>query len=148
MGGQMMSPATTPATGGAGRSTASHGYGLVLFASILLVLTGCANLIQGIAAAAGSEVFHAHAHYVFANLTTWGWVTAVLGALQLVAAVGVLAANQLFRWFAVAVIGLNAIDQMFFIPADPAWSLVIVAMDVVALYGLCAYGSRESITAV
>jgi hypothetical protein len=144
MGGQMMSQTT----GETRRSTGSHGYGVVLFAAILLVVTGCANLIQGIAAAAGSQVFHPHAHYVFANLTTWGWVTAVLGALQLVAAVGVLAANQLFRWFAVAVIGLNAIDQMFFIPAYPAWSLVIVAMDVVALYGLCAYGSRENITAV
>ena len=41
-----------------------------------------------------------------------------------------------------AVIGLNAIDQMFFIPAYPFWSLTIIAMDVVALYGLCAYGSR------
>jgi hypothetical protein len=71
-----------------------------------------------------------------------------LGALQLVAAVGVLAANQMFRWFAVAVIGLNAIDQMFFIPAYPVWSLAIIALDVVALYGLCAYGSRENITAV
>ena len=66
-------------------------------------------------------MFHAHAHYVFANLTTWGRVTAVLGALQLVAAVVELAANQLFRWFAVAVIGLNAIDQMSLIPAHPAW---------------------------
>ena len=41
-----------------------------------------------------------------------------------------------------AVLGLSAIDQMFFIPAYPFWSLTIIAMDVVALYGLCAYGSR------
>ena len=59
-----------------------------------------------------------------------------------------LAANQLFRWFGVVVIGLNAIDQMFFIPAYPFWSLTIIALDVVALYGLLAYGSRENITAV
>ena len=144
----MTPPTTTPATGEATRRTGSHGYGLVLFASVLLVVTGCFNLVQGIAAATGSQVFHDHAHYVFANLTTWGWVTAILGALQLVAAVGVLAANQMFRWFAVIVIGLNAIDQMFFIPAYPIWSLVIVAMDVTALYALCAHGSRENITAV
>ena len=144
----MTPPATTPAIGEARRHTGSHGYGLVLFASVLLVVTGCFNLVQGIAAAAGSDVFPAHPHFVFANLTTWGWVTAVLGALQLVAAVGVLAANQMFRWFAVIVIGLNAIDQMFFIPAYPVWSLAILAMDVVALYGLCAHGSRENITAV
>jgi hypothetical protein len=144
----MTQPTSTPAPGAAGHRTGSHGYGLVFFASVVLVITGCFNLIEGIAAAAGSQVFHAGTHFVFANLTTWGWVTAILGALQLVAAVGVLAANQLFRWFAVVVIGLNVIDQMFFIPAYPVWSLAIVAMDVVALYGLCAYGSRESITAV
>ena len=144
----MMPPTTTPTIGEARTNDKGHGYGLVLFASILLLVVGCFNLIQGIAAAAGSDVFPAHPHFVFANLTTWGWVTAILGALQLVAAVGVLAANQMFRWFAVAVIGLNAIDQMFFIPAYPVWSLIIIALDVVALYGLCAYGSRESITAV
>ena len=144
----MTQPAATPATGAGRHRAASHGYGLVLFASVVLVVTGCFNLILGIAAAAGSDVFPAHPHFVFADLTTWGWVTAILGALQLVAAVGVLAANQLFRWFAVAVIGLNAIDQMFFLPAYPVWSLAIIAMDVVALYGLCAYGSRENITAV
>ena len=143
----MMPPATTPAPGEARSHTGSHGYGLVLFAAILLVLTGCFNVIQGIAAIANSHVFHAHAHYVFANLTTWGWATAILGALQLVAAAGVLAANQMFRWFAVVVIGLNAIDQMFFIPAYPFWSLTIIAMDVVALYGLCAYGSRANLQA-
>jgi hypothetical protein len=43
--------------------------------------------------------------------------------------------------------GLNAIDQMFFIPACPLWSLVIIAVDVVALYGLRAYGSRANLAA-
>ena len=143
----MMPSSTTPATGQARPQAGSRGYGLVLFASILLFMAGCFNMIQGIAAVAGSHVFVAHAHYVFANLTTWGWVTAVLGALQLVAAAGVLAASQFFRWFAVAVIGLNAIDQMFFLPAYPFWSLTIIAMDVVALYGLCAYGSRANLEA-
>ena len=46
-----------------------------------------------------------------------------------------------------AVLGLSAIDQMFFIPAYPFWSLTIIAMDVVALYGLCAYGSRANLQA-
>jgi hypothetical protein len=51
------------------------------------------------------------------------------------------------RWFAVAVLGLNAIDQMLFIPAYPLWSLMIIAVDVVALYGLCAHGSRANLEA-
>jgi hypothetical protein len=41
----------------------------------------------------------------------------------------------------------DAIDQMLFLPAYPFWSLTIIAVDVVALYGLCAYGSRKNVAA-
>ena len=92
-------------------------------------------------------MFTTHAHYVFGNLKTWGWITLIIGILQLLAALGVLAGNQVARWFAVVVLGLNAIDQMFFISAYPFWSIIIIAMDVVALYGLCAYGSRRNLEA-
>ena len=121
--------------------------GLIIFASVLLVILGCFNLIYGIAAIANSHVFVAGAHYVFGSLRTWGWITLIIGVLQLLAAAGVVAGNQLARWFGVAVLGLNAIDQMFFIPAYPLWSLVIIAVDVVALYGLCVYGSRANLAA-
>jgi hypothetical protein len=129
------------------RRAEGRGYGLVLFAAILLFVVGCFNLIQGIAAIANSHVFVANAHYVIGNLRAWGWITLILGVLQLLAALGVLAGNQVARWFAVAVIALNAIDQMFFIPAYPFWALTIIAVDVVALWGLCAYGSRENLAA-
>ena len=144
----MMPPTTTPSVGEARRHTEGHGYGLVLFASILLLVLGCFNAIQGIAAIVNSHVFVTNAHYVFGNLRAWGWITLILGALQLLAAAGVLAGSQLARWFAVAVIGLNAIDQMFFIPAYPFWSLTIIAMDIVALWGLCVYGSRQNLDAI
>jgi hypothetical protein len=143
----MIPPSTTPTVGEARRHSEGHGYGLVLFASILLVIVGIFNAIQGIAAIANSHVFVANAHYVFANLRAWGWITLIIGVLQLVAAAGVLAGNQLARWFAVALIGLNAIDQMFFIPAYPFWSLTIIAMDIVALWGLVGYGSRANLEA-
>ena len=143
----MMPPSTTPSIGEARRHEEGHGYGLVLFASILLVVIACFNLIYGIAAIANSHVFTTHAHYVFGNLKTWGWITLIIGILQLLAALGVLAGNQVARWFAVVVLGINAIDQMFFISAYPFWSVIIIAMDVVALYGLCAYGSRRNLEA-
>jgi hypothetical protein len=143
----MMPPSTTPSVGEARRDQEGRGYGLILFASILLVVVGCFNVIEGIAAIANSHVFVANAHYVFGDLKSWGWITLILGILQLLAALGVLAGNQPARWFAVVVIGLNAIDQMFFIPAYPFWALVIIAMDIVALYGLLAYGSRRNLEA-
>jgi hypothetical protein len=143
-----MTSATTEPPRSRGHRAEGHGYGLILFASVLLVVAGCFNLIYGIAAIANSHVFTANAHYVFGSLRTWGWITLIIGVLQLLAAGGVLAGNQMARWFGVAVLGLSAIDQMFFIPAYPFWSLMIIAVDVVALYGLCVYGSRSNLEAV
>ena len=143
----MMPPSTTPSIGEARSHEEGRGYGLVLFASILLVIIGCFNVIHGIAAIANSHVFTTHAHYVFGDLKTWGWITLIVGLLLLLAAGGILAGNQLARWFAVVMLGLNAIDQMFFIPAYPFWSILIIAMDIVALYGLCAYAGRANLEA-
>jgi hypothetical protein len=141
----MTSATTEPAS--TTRERRPEGHGLIVFASVLLVVLACFNLIYGIAAIANAHIFTANAHYVIGNLRAWGWITLIIGALQLLAAAGVLAGNQLARWFAVAVLGLSAIDQMFSIPGYPFWSLTIIAIDVVALYGLCAYGSRANLTA-
>jgi hypothetical protein len=124
-----------------------HGRGLIAFASILLFIIGFFNIIYGFAAIGSSNVFVANAHYVIGNLRAWGWATVILGFLQLVAAWGVMKGNQLARWFAVAVLGLNAIDQMLATPGYPLWSVTIIVLDVIAIYGLCAYGSRANITA-
>ena len=135
-------------SGAGGRQAEGRGFGMVVFASVLLAVIGFFNMLYGIAAIANSHVFVANAHYVIGDLRAWGWVTLILAVLQLVAAGGILMGNQLARWFAVAVVGLNAIEMMFFIPAYPFWALVIIAADVVALWGLCAYGSRENLEAV
>jgi len=124
-----------------------EGYWMIVFAVALLVTVGFFNLIDGIAAIANSHVFIANAHYVVGDLRAWGWVVLILGVLQLIAAIAILAGSQAARWFAVVVIGLNAIGQMLFIPAYPFWSLLIIAVDIVALWGLCAYGSRENLEA-
>jgi len=135
----------TSATMGRARAASGEGYGMVVFAAVLLGMLGLFNIIDGIAAIARSHIFIANAHYVIGDLRAWGWVALILGVAQALASIGVLAGNQVARWFGVAVIGLNAINQMFFLPGYPFWSLMIIAVDVVALWGLCAYGSRDNL---
>ncbi len=141
----MTSATTNTSRGAAGHRGPRRGGGLIFFAAVLLVVVSFFNIIEGISAIANSHVFTANAHYVFANLRTWGWITFIIGVLQLIAAGGIVTGSQLARWFAIAMVGLNAIDMMFFIPAYPIWALVIIAVDVVALYALCVYGSRENL---
>lgn len=143
----MTSATAKPASGSGRRHSESTGHGLVGFAAVLLVVIGCFNVIQGITAIINSKIYVAGARYVWGDLRTWGWFALVFGILQLVAAAGVMTGNQLARWFAVAAVGLNTINQMFFMPGYPFWSLSIIAMDVVALWGLLAYGGRPGLTA-
>ena len=44
----MQPPSTTPTIGEARSREQGHGYGMVLFASILLIVIGCFNLVHGI----------------------------------------------------------------------------------------------------
>jgi len=143
-----MTSATVKHSKGAGGGYAEgRGLGMVIFAAAMLAMIGLFNLLDGITAIAKSSFFIGSARYVVGDLRLWGWVMIIFGAVQLLAAAGVFMGNQLARWFAVAVVGLNAVGQMFFIPAYPFWSLLIIAADIVALWGLCAYGSRENLGA-
>jgi hypothetical protein len=141
----MTSATVQPSSGTRGHRI--EGHGLLVFASVLLMVLGLFNLLDGISAVARSHVFIANAHYVIGDLRTWGWIALIFGVLQILTGVGVLTGNQVARWFGVAVVGLNAFGQFFFIPAYPFWSLTIIAVDMIALYALCVYGSRSNVTA-
>jgi len=65
------------------------GRGLLIFASVLLLVAGVVNLVGGIAAISGAQILIASARSASGGLPTWGWVMAILGVVQLVAAAGV-----------------------------------------------------------
>ena len=70
----------------AGRRPAA-GRGLLIFASVLLLVTGAVNLVGGIAAISGSHILIASAHSVSGGLRPWGWAMTIISAVQLLAAV-------------------------------------------------------------
>ncbi|HYB26086.1 MAG TPA: hypothetical protein VEF89_05695 [Solirubrobacteraceae bacterium] len=65
-----------------------------------------------------------------------------IGVLQWVVGCGVFIKNQFSRWVGVVVLAGNAIAQLLMMPAYPFWSLSIFALDILAIYGLIAYGKR------
>ena len=70
-------------------------------------------------------------------------MAAVLGVLELVAALAVMNGSQMARWFGVAAAGLNSIGQLMFVHAAPFWSLSMFAADMLIIYALCVYGGKE-----
>ena len=119
-----------------------RGYGWIMFSGVLLLTLGTINIIEGIAAIGNAHFFIHDTHYVFGDLKAWGWTVLILGAVQALVGVGVFVKNQFARWTGVVVLSLNAIVQLLMMPAYPFWSLAIFAVDILAIYGLIAYGQR------
>ena len=50
------------------------------------------------------------------------------------------------RWFGIIVAGFATLVALISIPAYPFWSLVLVALYVLVIYGLAAYGGKPALT--
>jgi hypothetical protein len=129
-------------SGGSAVSQEPSGEGWLLFAGIMVVIVGVLNVIYGIAAIGNSSFFVNDQKYILSNLNTWGWVTLILGALQILAALSIWNGGQFGRWFGIIAAGLSSIAALMSIPAYPFWSLAIFAVDVAIVYGLAVYGGQ------
>jgi hypothetical protein len=122
---------------------APTGVGWVMFAAVMLGLAGIWNFLDGILAIGSSRVYAGHQTFVFSDLKTWGWIMMILGIVQCIAALILLAGSEFARWFGIAAAGVNAIGQLLFIPAYPLWGIAIFAVDVLIIYALSVYGGRR-----
>jgi hypothetical protein len=104
------------------------------------------NIIWGIAALSSSHFFVANAHYILSDLNTWGWVAIGFGAAEALAALSIWRGGSFGRWFGIIVAGFAVLVAMVSIPAYPFWSLTLVALYILVIYGLAAYGGSRALT--
>jgi uncharacterized membrane protein (DUF2068 family) len=122
--------------------TSPKGSGWVLFAGIMFMVVASLN----IAAVSNSHFFVAGASFILSGLNTWGWVAICFGAVQALAAFSIWRGGAFGRWFGIFVAGLAIPVAMMSIPAYPFWALTLVAIDVLVIYGLAAYGGDKALT--
>jgi hypothetical protein len=118
------------------------------FSSIVLMIGGLFALIQGLVAINRSQFFTENAVFVFSDLNTWGWILVGLGIAGIAAGFGVFTGREWARWTGIVVASLGALGQLLFAQAYPLWSLMIMGIDFLVIYGLAVYGGRESAAAL
>jgi hypothetical protein len=126
-----------PRTNAGGRT---HGGGWAVFAAVMLLVIGGLDALYGLAAILNNDVVIVGGHgAVVAGVTTWGWITLVLGVVLILTGIGLLAEVSAARWAAVVLIALGAVLQFVWFPAAPLWTLLIIGLSVVVVYQLTVH---------
>jgi hypothetical protein len=108
-----------------------------VLAWIVIGVAGIWNLILGIAAFTKKDYFR-EGSMLYSNLSFWGWVWVVIGALQVVTAI--LVARRMTAGKALGLIGasVSMVVWFFSLGARPLASLLVITLDGLVLYALTA----------
>ena len=120
------------------------GTGRAVFVAVLLLLAGTLNIIYGIAGV-GNAHFFDNTQYLFSSLHTWGWITIVVGIIQLTAGFSLFGGGGYGRVIGIFAASIGALESLLSIGGThPWWSLAIFALCVYILHGLIVFGEEES----
>ncbi|MBM7773794.1 putative membrane protein [Actinokineospora baliensis] len=115
--------------------------GWIFFGAIMMVLAGLSTVIFGLVALfQGDHYLAVPGGLLVFDLTGWGWVHLVVGAVAAFAGFALLGGATWAKVAAVVLAGVNAISQIAFLPAYPAWSLVAIALDVLVIWAVVVHG--------
>jgi hypothetical protein len=109
----------------------------VMFAATMMILNGIFQVFQGLAAIMTDQFFVPVADYVFTiDVTTWGWVHLVVGALVLIAGFYLFSGSRVAAVVALILAVLGAVSNFAFIPYYPFWSILLIAFYVFVIWAI------------
>jgi hypothetical protein len=127
-----------PGRGGSMGQSGAVWSGWIVFAGVMMLLTGAFNALQGLAAIFSPEyLVRAEGTLLVADFTAWGWVMLAWGVIVAATGAALLAGQAWSRWAGVVVVGLNAIGHAAFM-AFPVWNVLIIALCIVVIFALTA----------
>lgn len=114
--------------------------GWLMFSGLMIFFAGLWNAIEGGIALFRSAFFTGTP--IFGTLAFWAGVWIAIGIIQMAVAYAIINGNNIARWFAIVVVGLASLVHMLSLPTYPWWSLFVLGINLVILYGLLVHWHR------
>ncbi len=133
-------------TASTNQSMSTNGSGWASFAGYIMVVAGIFQMIVGFAALFKSDVYISTENTLLLfDYSQWGWIHILIGFVLTLSAISLFAGQLWGRTVAIVLATLSAIANFGFIQAYPIWSILIIIMDVLIIYGVAMHGGRDEI---
>nr|WP_287390206.1 hypothetical protein [Candidatus Microthrix sp.] len=117
--------------------------GWIYFAGTMLLIGGTLSIIYGFVALFNDNwVVFGNTNAVFLDLTGWGWVHVIIGALIVLSGFGVFTGNVLARTVGVIVAAVSMIANFLWLPVYPFWAIIIIVIDALVIWALMVHGGE------
>jgi len=115
--------------------------GWIAFASLLMIMMGSFNAIEGLAGILVNDFYvAAPADVLVFDLTTWGWLHLVIGVLVALTGLALLTGSAWARVVTVMLAIFNAITQVAFAAVYPVWSVIVIGLCVTVIWAVVVHG--------
>ena len=127
-----------------GSSLSGWAVGGITFAVVMMLMIGVFQIINGLVAIIDDDFYLRTENYTF-NIDTsaWGWIHLLIGILLLLAGYGLYSGATWGAAVAIVMAVLAAVENFFFIPYYPFWSLLVIALCVWVIWALTRPGATD-----
>ncbi len=125
--------------------TAATGWvGWIAFAGVVMIVLGSFHLFEGLVAIFKDTIYLVGESGLVVSIdyTAWGWVHLLMGAVLILAGLGVLRGQVWARAVGVFMALLSAVVNFGFLPAYPIWSTLMIAVDLIVIWALMVHGDE------
>ena len=105
--------------------------------AVLMMIVGVFKAISGIIALFNDEwIIRGFSAYYFIDLSALGWWYLGVGILLVLAGWAIFLGQTWGRWVGVIFVSLAMISELFWVPVYPFWSVILLVIYALVLYGL------------
>ena len=116
------------------------------FAALLVLIMGGIDFFEGLIAAIRKQYYVVTpSQVIIFDVKTWGWITLILGIIIILVGLALANGASWARWTAIVLIGFNLFEQLGWLgsSAYPLWTLTVITLGILALYGLTVRWSDD-----
>ena len=127
------------------RAESPWALGITVFVAAMLLMAGGAQFFLGLAGVINDDVFAKVGGYIFRfDATVWGWIHMILGVLFILVGWFVLRAASWAIWTAIGLGVVNSVLNFIWLPSQPFWAIVLIAIDILVIWALAITGQTTA----